>query len=151
MPSSERIIAIATKELHHIMHDSRTLIILILMPLVQLIIFGYAMNMEIRHVPLAIIDYARNSESKSLRESFSHSEYFSVFSLEEKQRNPEQLFFNRKAQAILIIPQGFGVDEEDLQLLIDASEPNNAQLIQSYVTGIINSNFAVATPLEIKP
>lgn len=152
MLNFKRVTAIGLKEMHHILHDIRTLMILFLMPLVQLIIFGYAMNMEIRHVPLAVIDYAKSTESRELISNFSHTEYFSTFSLSNYTAAVEEIFLKRKAKAVLVIPYNYGKDTKDVQLLIDASEPNNAQLIQSYVLGIVNStNSGQASPMNVLP
>ena len=58
-----RIIAISKKELLHIIRDPRTLIIIVLMPVIQLIMFGYAMNLEIQRVDMAVIDHDRQPKA----------------------------------------------------------------------------------------
>jgi len=139
MPNLNRIQAIAQKEVYHIMRDSRTLVIIFIMPLLQLIIFGYAMNMELRQVPLGVQDDALNSRSRALIDAFAYTDYFQIVPLEAGQMNPKRLFRSRTAQATLSIPKGFGHNEQTVYLEIDASDPNSAQLIQNYATGIVNS------------
>ncbi len=137
MPDPNRIAAMAGKELFHILRDPRTLVILFLMPLLQLIIFGYAMNMELRKVPIVIVDNATNSASRDLSRRFDNTQYFQVVSFSDRHLNPDKLFRDRTAMATLVIPAGFMNSTCDLLLQIDAGDPNNAQMIQSYVTAIV--------------
>lgn len=149
MPSAKRIRAMASKELFHILRDPRTLAIILLMPVLQLIIFGYAMNMEIRNVPLVIDDQARNAASERLINAFGHTPYFKVIPANREHLEPEQLFKSRIAQATLSIPDDYGNGNHNLLLKIDASDPNSAQLIQSYAQGIVASG--TGSFLEIRP
>lgn len=152
MPNLNRIKAIAQKEVYHILRDSRTLAIIIIMPLLQLIIFGYAMNMELRQVPLAVQDNALNSHSRALIDAFAYTDYFQLAPLEAKLLSPKDLFRARQAQATLSIPGGFGITEQAVYLEIDASDPNSAQLIQNYATGIISSYEAnAAGGIDLRP
>lgn len=144
MPNLNRIKAIAEKEVFHILRDSRTLTIIFIMPLLQLIIFGYAMNMEIRQVPLVVDDSALNSSSRALVDAFIHTDYFRLVPKDEGILNPGELFKDRRAQATLSIPKGFGKESLTVLLKIDASDPNSAQMIQNYATGIVNTRFAQA-------
>lgn len=139
MPSFSRIRAIAEKEVFHILRDSRTLVIIFLMPLLQLIIFGYAMNMEIRQVPLLVDDLAMNSSSRALVDAFVNTDYFQLVPKEAGTLQPDELFRERRAQASLSIPKDFGASEHRVLLRIDASDPNSAQMIQNYALGIVNS------------
>ena len=139
MPNLSRIKAIAEKEVFHILRDSRTLAIIFIMPLLQLIIFGYAMNMEIRQVPLVVDDSALSSNSRALVDAFVHTDYFRLVPKGSGVLQPEELFKNRTAQATLSIPKGFSQEDFTVLLKIDASDPNSAQMIQSYASGIVNS------------
>ncbi|HOH47465.1 MAG TPA: ABC transporter permease [Candidatus Cloacimonadota bacterium] len=152
MPDLKRIKAMAQKELFHILRDPRTLVILFLMPLLQLIIFGYAMNMEIRDVPLVIADYSGNSASKELIRVFSNTRYFVVVPQAEGSLEPETLFRNRSAQASLVIPPGFMESRFDLLLQIDAGDQNTAQMVQSYATAIVASLGAkLSAGIDLRP
>jgi len=149
MPQATRILAISSKEMQHVLHDQRTLVILFLMPLLQLIIFGYAMNMELRHAPVGIVDYAQNVHSRDLVSKLDHNDYLAVREY-TCGTEPETLFGTRLAQAVLVIPAGFGSSTMDMQLLLDASDANNAQLIQSYVSGILaDENGIKLLPLDM--
>lgn len=152
MPNLSRIQAIAQKEVFHILRDSRTLVIIFLMPLLQLIIFGYAMNMELRQVPLVVQDNALNGASRALIDAFIHTDYFQPVPLAAGQLEPQNIFRSRKAQATLSIPKDFGNTETAVYLEIDASDPNSAQLIQNYATGIVSSfKGSVAAGVDLRP
>ncbi|MCB5253441.1 MAG: ABC transporter permease [Candidatus Cloacimonadaceae bacterium] len=144
MPNLNRIKAISEKEVFHILRDSRTLAIIFILPLLQLIIFGYAMNMEIRQVPLVVDDHALNSSSRALVDAFIQTDYFRLVPKGPGVLDPGELFKQRVAQATLSIPKGFNQDDFTAQLKIDASDPNSAQMIQSYATGIVNTWSAKA-------
>ena len=152
MPSISRIRAISEKEFFHIIRDSRTLVIIFLMPLLQLIIFGYAMNMEIRQVPLMVDDNAMNSSSRALVDAFVNTEYFRLIPKEAGILQPDEIFKDQQAQVTLSIPKDFGSSTMQVFLRIDASDPNSAQMIQNYAQGIINSSgLPKTTGIDLRP
>ena len=75
----KRISSISRKEFLHIIHDPRSLIIIIVLPVLQLLMFGYALNMEIQNIDMAVIDYSKTSISEDLIHQFKGSKYFSIF------------------------------------------------------------------------
>jgi ABC-2 type transport system permease protein len=154
---NNRIPAIMLKEVNHIFRDSRTLLIVFIMPVLQLIIFGYAMNMEVKAVRLAVYDFSNSTGSKELIRDFSASKTFTISYPETPVSQIEQLFFTRKYHAVLIIPQSFELDKihsrkTQVQLLIDASDPNAATLIKAYCTGVIAKYNMVesVSPIEVR-
>jgi|Deesub1362B_J571_1020462.scaffolds.fasta_scaffold08775_2 ABC-2 type transport system permease protein len=139
-----RIRALAKKEFFHIIYDPRTLVVLFLLPLVQLIMLGYAMNLEIQHVDLAVVDYSNSRLSRKLTRAFAASPFFRPFVFEGGPEEIEDLFLRRKAQAALIIPHDF--DRQMLrnpfgkvQIIVDAADPNAAGIIRSYCQRVIAS------------
>lgn len=151
MPSISRIKAISEKEIFHILRDSRTLAIIFIMPLLQLIIFGYAMNMEIRQVALVVDDYATNSSSRALIDAFVNTDYFRLIPRDAGILQPDELFKERHAQATLSIPEGFGSSSVQVFLKIDASDPNSAQMILNYAQGIINGSATPKAGIDLRP
>ena len=156
-----RVFAIARKEFLHIIHDPRSLVIIIVMPIIMLIMFGYALNMEIENIPLAVIDHDNSAASKELTDQFRGSSFFDVFTYTGRISEVEPLFLSRKARAILVIDQDFARNFQtrlrtDVQLLIDASDPNAAAMISNYCAGIINNfndanNQVLPVPFELHP
>ena len=161
MNKASRTIAIARKEFLHIIHDPRSLMIIIVMPLMQLVLFGYALNLEIQNVKLAVIDYSRSSQSSHLIEQFEGSDYFSVFYYQGKHSEIENIFLERKAKAILVIDQDFARNFQQqtvssVQILVDAADPNAATLIKNYCNGVItnfNQRFGgqISLPFNVEP
>lgn len=154
---SNRIPAIMLKEANHILRDPRTLLIVVLMPIVQLIMFGYAMNMEIRNIRLAVFDYSHTPASRELVDNFSASGKFKVSYPNLPEDEINQLFFSRKYEAVLLIPSGFTEElnrlkKTDVQLLIDASDPNAATLIRSYCTSVIGryNQLEKYSPIDVR-
>jgi len=155
-----RIFTISIKEFYHIIHDPRTLVIIFLMPVIQLIMFGYAMNLEIQEVDIAVVDYARSTQSRHLVEQFQGSAFFRTFYYTESINKVESLFKSRQARVVLIIPGDFDRQLKraasiPLQFLIDASDANAATLIQNYCNQVINNFNAAANqqlplPFEIR-
>jgi len=158
---SGRILAISRKEFLHIIHDPRSLIILFVMPVLQLIMFGYALNMEIQNIKLAVIDHSHSTASRDLIAAFKGSPYFSVFDYDGPLSEIEGLFLNRKAHAILEISRDFQKDFQRrpmaaVQILIDAADPNAATMIRQYCSGVIalfneTGNLHIPLRFEIKP
>ncbi len=142
--TSNRTFAIARKEFLHIIHDPRSLLIIIVMPIMQLILFGYALNMEIQNVNLAVIDYSHTPRSRNLVEQFEGSSFFNVFYYQGKHSEIEKLFLKRKVKAILVIDQDFSRNFQrqpvtSVQILVDAADPNTATLIKNYCNSVIAS------------
>jgi len=158
--SLRRIRALAQKELYHILRDFRTLAIVILMPIVQLVMFGYALNLEIQRVDLGVLDYARTPLSRQLISCFEGSRLFRVFSMDGSAEEADRLFRLRRLQAVLVIPPRFGEEVErrgfsTVQLLVDASDPNAGTLIRDYsrrvVAGLASEKTGSQPLLDFRP
>lgn len=145
------------KETNHIFRDPRTLLIVFLMPIIQLVIFGYAMNMEIKQIKLAVYDYSQSTLSKELIKNFSSTETFEVTYPKTSESNLNKLFLLRKYSAALLIPHNFEQDlvrdkHSQVQLIIDASDPNAATLIKSYCTAVVGrfNQLEKVSPIDIR-
>ena len=152
-----RIIAIMLKEANHIFRDGRTLSIIFLMPVLQLIIFGYAMNMEIHSIRLSTYDYSDSSISRELIKNFSASPTFKIAPSTVPLTELNNLFYRNKCQAALIIRQDFESNllqqkKAEVQLIIDAADPNAATMIKAYCLAVINrmNNLETLAPIEVR-
>jgi ABC-2 type transport system permease protein len=134
-----RFWAIVVKEVHHILRDYRTLLVLFILPVLQLLLLGYAMDTEPHHITLAINDYDRSVKSRELIDSLSAS---SLFSLLVTEVPAASLFTEREAEAVLVIQKGY---ERELfrkrvlalSLEIDAADSQRAQSVAGYVEGAV--------------
>ncbi|NOY77336.1 MAG: ABC transporter permease [Calditrichaeota bacterium] len=136
--------AIVRKEFLHILHDPRSLFLVFLMPVVQLIMFGYALNLEIQRVDMAVFDHARSPASREFIQAFSGSRFFHVFEVNRSVRTVEDWFKSRKARVALVIPADFDRQLHrnlriPIQFLMDASDANAATLIRNYCQQILIS------------
>jgi ABC-2 type transport system permease protein len=140
--SQKRILAISRKEFLHIIHDFRSLMIIFAMPVLQLVMFGYALNMEIQKVDLAVIDHSHSPLSRDLIRQFESNTYFSVQYYNGPMSKIDELFLNRETKVVLIIDKDFQKNFQrtpitPVQMLIDAADPNAATMIRQYCNGVI--------------
>lgn len=155
---SSRIIPIIRKEFIHIRRDFRTLIIIFIMPVAMLLMFGYAINMEIQNIDLAVIDRSQSPASRALVRAFQGSKFFTVRDFAGGESLAGALFQNRQARMVLIIPQDFARTIASpvvtkVQALIDASDSNAAQAMRNYADAILqtfNAGHGLAAPFEVQ-
>ena len=103
--------AVATKELRQILRDRRTLLILLFVPAFFLLVYGYALNFDIRNIRLAVQDNDRSSVSRELISAFVNSGYFDlVADVHEPGRRSTGVIDRNDARAVLVIPARFGAD-----------------------------------------
>jgi ABC-2 type transport system permease protein len=147
--------------MRHIIRDPRTLIIVFVMPVVMVLLFGYALNMDVEHIPIGIIDYDNTPLSREIIRDFSASEYFDIESYLSDAGEIESLFQKRKIKAAFVIPEGFGESrnnnmESQLQLLVDGSDPTFGNATVNFSEGIIttttfeNITAQNSIPVEIR-
>ena len=103
-----RLLAVVVKELRQIRRDPLSLIMLIGLPAFLLVIFGFALNFDVRHVKLAVQDRDRSPASRELVASFTHSTYFDLVATAEPGTSLERLTERGVARAILVIPESYG-------------------------------------------
>lgn len=136
-----RLLAIAKKEVYEILRDPITLVIAILLPLLMMVLFSYAITLEVKEVSLAVVDEDHSPESRAYVASFLRSGYFRLYSAGQNVRQIERLLDQGAVRAALIIPPTFsrhlrqGLVAE-VQSLVDGSFSNTALLILNYVDTI---------------
>ncbi len=132
--------AFVKKEFYHIFRDVRTMMIVFLMPIIQILLFGFALSSEVNHINLAVFDVSKDSSSQKIINSFSQSKYFD---LQKEIHNTEELqkvFNENKVDLALVFSDNFA-KTKNLQFLLDASDPNYASMINLYATNTANSAF----------
>src|SRR5215510_4910060 len=96
------------KEFYHILRDKRTLFILLGMPIVQIIIFGFALTNEVKNAKIAILDNSRDAETISLVHSIEASRYFDIERNLNNYQEIENSFKAGKIKMAVVLPQDFG-------------------------------------------
>jgi len=137
-----RIAAIIHKEYIHISRDTIALIMLIVFPVFNLFLFGFAINLDITHIPLAVYDQDRSEDSRSLAEDFSQSGYFDLAYRLFSEKQINSLVDKREVNVVLRIPPDFSRDihkgkNTPVQLIIDGSDNNTATITMGYSNTII--------------
>lgn len=138
----KRLWSFVIKEFRHVLRDRKTLLILFGMPVVQILIFGFALSNEVKDTQMVILDQAKDESSRQLIEKISSSRYFTIQQSLNSYRQVESSFKEGKVKLALIIPQGFDHNLKhgqmsQLQILLDASDPNNANVLNSYLQAIV--------------
>jgi ABC-2 type transport system permease protein len=131
------------KEVFHILRDRRTLIVLIALPVVQVVLFGFAIRTDIDGVRLAVVDSAPDYATMALRDRFASAGIFRTVSVVARTADLDPLFQNGQAQQAIVFKPGFAADlarGEPAQILIvtDATEPNTGSLLQAYAQAVID-------------
>jgi ABC-2 type transport system permease protein len=134
--------AFVVKEMHHILRDRQTLTILLLMPLVQVILFGYALRNDVRDVRVAFVDPAPDVRSRELRARFEGTGRFHVTAVSPSTAVLEPLFQRSAIDLALVLEPGFagrleGGEPAPLALIVDASDPNTGSVMQAYARSVI--------------
>lgn len=115
--------------------------ILLLMPIVLIILFGYAITTEIKRVPVAILDQSRDEVTQKMISHFAASEYFDLYKMIDSEEEGQALFRQGKVRMVIVIPAGFASSPDaSIQLLADATDPNEATQLSAYATQIAIEN-----------
>lgn len=155
--------AIAIKEIIHIIRDRRLLLMIVLMPLMQLLIYGFAINTDVKHLATVVYDQDQTYLSRQMISAFEQSAYFDI-----KENVPTAALLYRaldrgKAKAGLLIPPNFTKDVlsgrgVDVQLLIDGTDSNPANVAlntsQAIVTAFVKKQGLLpsqVSPIDFRP
>lgn len=137
-----RVLQIIRKEVRQTLREPRMRAILIGPPLMQTIIFGFAVNMDVERARIAIHDEDRTVASRELRDRFDASSYLDVVRTAESPAESTLLLDEAEAQAVVRIPPGFEEDlkrgrQVDLQILVDGANSNTASIIATYASSVV--------------
>lgn len=156
----KRFFGFVIKEFRHIFRDYRTLLILFGMPAVQLMLFGYVLTNEIRDAKIAIMDPSKDAVTRKITDKILSSGYFM---LEKNLTSVEEIdpaFREGVIRMVILYEPGFATRLEKtgkarMQLIADASDPNSANMLVNYASGIITSYLVTENtgkvPLQIVP
>lgn len=136
------LISILRKEFMHIWRDPQTLLIILVWPVVMLLLFSYAITMEMRGIPTALCDLSETPASRHLVECITSSGFFELVAEDVTPSAYEELFQRQAARCLIVIPADYSGDVINhqltpVQLLIDAADPNAAKFIQNYLGSIL--------------
>ena len=138
-----RLLAIIKKEFIQMGRDRLTLAMMLLMPFVQLLVFGFAINTDVKHLPMAVLDRSNTEESRLLVQAFTNSGYFSIFEQVDRPSRITHMIDRGDVKVGLIINRDYAKDihrglPAKVQVLVDASDPTTASSAFSNAQGIGN-------------
>jgi len=131
------------KEWLHIWRDKRTLFILVFMPVVQILLYGFALTNEVKNAKIAILDLSKDEATTAISSQISSSRYFNLIKNLHSYKDIEATFREGKIRIAVVFPNGFRNDllhtnHAQIQLIADATDPNTATMLTNYATAIIN-------------
>jgi hypothetical protein len=126
------------KEFLHVLRDRKTLLILFGMPVVQILIFGFALTNEVKNSKIVVVDYAKDVASKEIINKIEASRYFEIDHILSGTNELETAFKTGKIKMAVVFPENFNSNllhqnKAQIQIIADASDPNQATTLTNYV------------------
>ena len=139
-----KTLAVGVKELRQIARDGRTLVILVFIPAFFLLLYGYALNFDIRNIALAVEDRDGTSESRDLVSAFVNSGYFDYAGAVWSPVEADRVMNTNQARALLVIPEGLGRrvqagETVDVQVIVNGDNANTATTVVGYASAILRT------------
>ena len=140
--SWRRLIAVARKELIQIWRDSRSLGIVLVMPVAMMLLFGYGVNLDMKHIPVCVFDREGSRQSQDLLKRFQASDYFDVVRAVDNYPALVKAIDSGQARIGLVVPHDFSErlrtgETASLQAIVDATDDNTANLAVSYTDAVV--------------
>jgi ABC-2 type transport system permease protein len=144
MTAIRHVLAVARKEMRQVRRDTRTMALVLVMPLFFLWLFGYALNFDIRDVPLAVQDRDGSPESRTLVEAFLESGYFRLVDTTHDDEVIRRLIDRGEARAVLVVPTDFATDLRNgrrvtVQAIVNGDNANTASTVIGYMNGVVGA------------
>ncbi|MEP7252957.1 MAG: ABC transporter permease, partial [Ginsengibacter sp.] len=153
--------AFLQKEFRHVLRDRKTLLILFGLPVVQILIFGFALTNEVKNSRIVVVDYAHDVASKQIINQINASRYFDIQNELMDYNQVDAAFKTGKIKLAVVFPQNFNEEllhtgKAQVQVIADASDPNTANTLTNYITSVIHDyqngiNPINTIPLQIIP
>lgn len=136
--------AFIIKEYYHIFRDKRTMLILLAIPLIQLLLFGFAITTEVRNVNIAILDLSIDISTQRIINQINASRYFNTASTINNSVEIEEAFKNGQVNMAIIFESNFHQNlfhtgKAQIQMVIDGTDPNQGRMQEQYASNIIMS------------
>ncbi len=137
-----RIRALLKKEFRQLLRDPKTKRFVFGAPIVQLLMFGYAVNTDVHDLTTYVVDYDRSYESRAVQQALTAGGYFTIMGRSDRSADLEHAIDGGQASVGVVIPQGFAQDMKagrgaKVQIIVDGTSSNTATVAQGYATRII--------------
>jgi ABC-2 type transport system permease protein len=147
-----RVGTVAGKEFKHLLRDPRVLATVLILPVLQLLLFAYAISFDVKDVPTVVLDQDNTPASRQYLQAYRSSEFFDVLGSADDLAQIDQLFDQNRVRIAVIVPSGFARsidsgEKAQVAVLCDGSEPTSAQLAQAYATAL-NAGYGQQVAVE---
>ena len=135
----KQFISFVIKETRHILRDKRTMLILFGMPVVMMLIFGFAITTDVKNVRTVVVTSQMDLQTQRAVERISQSEYFTITQTVNTPKDAELLIRNQKADMAVVFAPDFASKHRGIQIIVDGADPNMAQQWTNYATNVITN------------
>jgi len=138
----KQLITFIQKEFHHILRDTRSMLVLIGLPIVQLLIFGFAITTEVRNANIAILDNSKDEITQDIITKIESSQYFDIDRTISTNEQIEKSFKSGRIKLAIVFQPNFQNElshsnKAQLQIIADATDPNQATTLTNYISSIV--------------
>src|SRR5664279_2702629 len=138
----ERIYEILKKEIRQSLRDPRLRGAMFIPPVIQILVFGYAVSLDVNNVKLGWLDLDQTEQSRALLRKFEGTPYFTLKRVAHSEKEAQALLDSGAVETVVRVPANFGADvsrmkQTEVQILVDGSNSNTASIISNYATGVI--------------
>jgi ABC-2 type transport system permease protein len=140
--SFTRFLAVAKKEIVQVLRDSRSLSIVLVMPVILVFLFGYGVNLDLKHLPIYVYDRDGSQQSQDLLKRFQASDYFEIVGVVDNYRDLARAIDDGHAKMGIVIPWDFSQRLHDgrpakVQALVDGTDDNTANVLIGYSQAVV--------------
>ena len=135
----KQFLSFVIKEGKHILRDKRTMLILFGMPVVMMLLFGFAISTDVKNVRTVVVMANSDHQTQAAVNRLSQSEYFTITTTVATPQEAERLIRSQKADMAVVFGRGFASKKGGIQLIVDGSDPNMAQLWTNYAQGVLTN------------
>ena len=133
----KQFISFVIKEAKHILRDKRTMLILFGMPLVLMLLFGFAITTDVRNVRTVVVTSSMDHLTQQAIDRLAASEYFTITATVAVPRQAEQAIRDQRADLAIVFGPNFASKRSGVQFIVDGADPNMAQMWTNYATAVI--------------
>ncbi len=142
--SLRRVKAVAKKEIIQVWRDPRSLMVVLLMPLMQMALLGYGVNLDIKHVTICVFDREGSQQSEALLKAFQASPYFDIVEAERDYNGVKRAIDGGRCKMAVVVPPDFSQDlasanSASVQAILDATDDNTANIALGYAQSVVGS------------
>ena len=136
-----RLLALMKKEFLAIKNDKKSLVVVIIPPLIQVFLFSFAATLEVKHIEMAVMDKSGSEQSHALVREFKGSPHVKTVRYAKSYEEGTAMINTQKVLALVVIPDDFaktlGTEHSELQLILDGRRSNTAQIVEGYLAQMI--------------